>query len=85
MDWCPVQRESTTLICLILQEPEIRAGSVSHLARKRFSVAFASHYISIITYLPFLNIIVYKTILSLVILNYFIDPGPPPVETCDKV
>ena len=39
MDWCPVQGESKTLIRLTLQNPEISAGSMGHLAHKGFSLS----------------------------------------------
>ena len=38
MDYCPIKGESKTLICLTLQNPEINAGSMGHLVRKRFSL-----------------------------------------------
>ena len=41
MDYYPIQGESKTLICLTLQKPKISAGSVGHLALKRFSAFFS--------------------------------------------
>ena len=42
MDYCPIQRELQTLICLTLQKLEISASSMGHLAHKRFSFVYST-------------------------------------------